>query len=288
MLANKTKLSQKTKTKHDPTWKVLALTLKDELPYPEWGWPAAELVPFHKCSLFWSDGGSDSSRARWAAAHQETGHLGRAHRSGPFPAHRRDAYQLSQEQRVSTASCLSHTHTPTHTQSTCTCLADHLLCFVGPASWSRGPWWETISWNTWNTGRWRPGRVHLSSDQRLWSHNVALCAQILTIMDCMYPTSLAKGCCVIQEGDDGSTVYVLEGEKPTALTLCVMLSTPYRLWGGKQNTGTTATLVLDPEHLNGFICHWVLSAVWGHHSLLLEGCILLFKVPIWASYSQHA
>ncbi|XP_056288963.1 cGMP-dependent protein kinase 1-like [Pseudoliparis swirei] len=34
--------------------------------------------------------------------------------------------------------------------------------------------------------------------------------QILTIMDCMHPTSLAKGCCVIQEGDDGSTVYVLE------------------------------------------------------------------------------
>ncbi|XP_062290177.1 cGMP-dependent protein kinase 1-like [Scomber scombrus] len=34
--------------------------------------------------------------------------------------------------------------------------------------------------------------------------------QILTIMDCMYPTSLAKSCCVIQEGDDGSTVYVLE------------------------------------------------------------------------------
>lgn len=31
-------------------------------------------------------------------------------------------------------------------------------------------------------------------------------------MDCMYPTSLAKGCCVIQEGDDGSTVYVLEGK----------------------------------------------------------------------------
>uniref|UniRef100_A0A673ABT9 cGMP-dependent protein kinase n=1 Tax=Sphaeramia orbicularis TaxID=375764 RepID=A0A673ABT9_9TELE len=34
--------------------------------------------------------------------------------------------------------------------------------------------------------------------------------QILTIMDCMYPTSLVKSCCVIQEGDDGSTVYVLE------------------------------------------------------------------------------
>ena len=37
--------------------------------------------------------------------------------------------------------------------------------------------------------------------------------QILTIMDCMHPTSLTKGCCVIQEGDDGSTVYVLEGEE---------------------------------------------------------------------------
>ncbi|XP_068608711.1 cGMP-dependent protein kinase 1-like [Brachionichthys hirsutus] len=34
--------------------------------------------------------------------------------------------------------------------------------------------------------------------------------QILTIMDCMHPTSLARGCCVIQEGDEGSTVYVLE------------------------------------------------------------------------------
>ncbi|KAA0704334.1 cGMP-dependent protein kinase 1 [Triplophysa tibetana] len=35
-------------------------------------------------------------------------------------------------------------------------------------------------------------------------------SQILTIMDCMYTTTLAKGCCVIQEGDDGSSVYVLE------------------------------------------------------------------------------
>ncbi|KAM4634819.1 cGMP-dependent protein kinase 1-like isoform 2-T2 [Polymixia lowei] len=37
--------------------------------------------------------------------------------------------------------------------------------------------------------------------------------QILTIMDCMHPTSLTQGCCVIQEGDDGSTVYVLEEGK---------------------------------------------------------------------------
>ncbi|KAF0021375.1 hypothetical protein F2P81_026372 [Scophthalmus maximus] len=36
--------------------------------------------------------------------------------------------------------------------------------------------------------------------------------QILTIMECMRPTSLSRGCCVIQEGDDGSEVYVLEGE----------------------------------------------------------------------------
>ncbi|XP_061121322.1 cGMP-dependent protein kinase 1-like isoform X1 [Syngnathus typhle] len=34
--------------------------------------------------------------------------------------------------------------------------------------------------------------------------------QILTILDCMRPTSLDKGCCVIQEGDDGSSVFVLE------------------------------------------------------------------------------
>ncbi|XP_041825101.1 cGMP-dependent protein kinase 1-like isoform X2 [Melanotaenia boesemani] len=34
--------------------------------------------------------------------------------------------------------------------------------------------------------------------------------RILAITDCMYPTGLEKGCCVIQEGDVGSTVYVLE------------------------------------------------------------------------------
>uniref|UniRef100_A0AAY4BPS6 cGMP-dependent protein kinase n=1 Tax=Denticeps clupeoides TaxID=299321 RepID=A0AAY4BPS6_9TELE len=35
-------------------------------------------------------------------------------------------------------------------------------------------------------------------------------SQILTIMDCMHPTMLVQGCCVIEEGDDGSLVYVLE------------------------------------------------------------------------------
>uniref|UniRef100_A0A6Q2X4S0 cGMP-dependent protein kinase n=1 Tax=Esox lucius TaxID=8010 RepID=A0A6Q2X4S0_ESOLU len=37
--------------------------------------------------------------------------------------------------------------------------------------------------------------------------------QILTIVDCMHPTRVARGCCVIQEGDDGSLVYVLEEGK---------------------------------------------------------------------------
>lgn len=45
------------------------------------------------------------------------------------------------------------------------------------------------------------------------------CGQILTIMDCMRPTSLEKGCCVIQEGDDGSTVYVMEGETPHLINI---------------------------------------------------------------------
>ncbi|XP_041755476.1 cGMP-dependent protein kinase 1-like [Coregonus clupeaformis] len=37
--------------------------------------------------------------------------------------------------------------------------------------------------------------------------------QIQTIVDCMHPTRLAQGCCVLQEGDDGSLVYVLEEGK---------------------------------------------------------------------------
>uniref|UniRef100_A0A4W5PQY9 cAMP-dependent protein kinase type II-alpha regulatory subunit n=1 Tax=Hucho hucho TaxID=62062 RepID=A0A4W5PQY9_9TELE len=37
--------------------------------------------------------------------------------------------------------------------------------------------------------------------------------QIQTIVDCMHPTRLVQGCCVIQEGDDGSLVYVLEEGK---------------------------------------------------------------------------
>ncbi|KAG5840551.1 hypothetical protein ANANG_G00189980 [Anguilla anguilla] len=37
--------------------------------------------------------------------------------------------------------------------------------------------------------------------------------QILAIVDCMHPTTVAQGCCVIQEGDDGSLVYVLEEGK---------------------------------------------------------------------------
>ncbi|XP_024273277.1 cGMP-dependent protein kinase 1-like isoform X2 [Oncorhynchus tshawytscha] len=37
--------------------------------------------------------------------------------------------------------------------------------------------------------------------------------QILAIMDCMYPTTVNQGCCVIQEGDSGTLAYVLEEGK---------------------------------------------------------------------------
>ncbi|KAL4623062.1 cGMP-dependent protein kinase 1-like isoform X1 [Arapaima gigas] len=37
--------------------------------------------------------------------------------------------------------------------------------------------------------------------------------QISTIIDCMHPTTISQGCCVIKEGDDGSLVYVLEEGK---------------------------------------------------------------------------
>ncbi|XP_023657303.1 cGMP-dependent protein kinase 1 isoform X2 [Paramormyrops kingsleyae] len=37
--------------------------------------------------------------------------------------------------------------------------------------------------------------------------------QILAIVDCMHPTTVTQGCCVIKEGDDGSLVYVLEEGK---------------------------------------------------------------------------
>lgn len=57
--------------------------------------------------------------------------------------------------------------------------------------------------------------------------------QILTIMDCMHPTSLAKGCCVIQEGDDGSTVYVLEGKAGSRP--CTLLVSQHQAQGGFKN-----------------------------------------------------
>ncbi|XP_021461634.2 cGMP-dependent protein kinase 1 isoform X3 [Oncorhynchus mykiss] len=41
--------------------------------------------------------------------------------------------------------------------------------------------------------------------------------QILAIMDCMYPTTVNQGCCVIQEGDSGTLAYVLEALKHSML-----------------------------------------------------------------------
>ncbi|CAB1321939.1 unnamed protein product [Coregonus sp. 'balchen'] len=37
--------------------------------------------------------------------------------------------------------------------------------------------------------------------------------QILAIMDCMYPTTVNQGCCIIEEGDSGTLAYVLEEGK---------------------------------------------------------------------------
>ncbi|KAG9353981.1 hypothetical protein JZ751_012105 [Albula glossodonta] len=42
--------------------------------------------------------------------------------------------------------------------------------------------------------------------------------QILAIIDCMHPITIAQGCSVIQEGDDGSLVYVLEVEGKVEVT----------------------------------------------------------------------
>lgn len=36
--------------------------------------------------------------------------------------------------------------------------------------------------------------------------------QILAIVDCMYPTTVSQGSCVIREGDNASLAYVIEGE----------------------------------------------------------------------------
>lgn len=37
-------------------------------------------------------------------------------------------------------------------------------------------------------------------------------SQIHEIVDCMYPVDYGKDACIIEEGDVGSLVYVMEGE----------------------------------------------------------------------------
>lgn len=37
-------------------------------------------------------------------------------------------------------------------------------------------------------------------------------SQIHEIVDCMYPVEYGKDACIIEEGDVGSLVYVMEGE----------------------------------------------------------------------------
>jgi len=38
-------------------------------------------------------------------------------------------------------------------------------------------------------------------------------SQIQEIVDCMYPVDYEKNSCIIKEGDVGSLVYVMEGER---------------------------------------------------------------------------
>lgn len=38
-------------------------------------------------------------------------------------------------------------------------------------------------------------------------------SQIHEIVDCMYPVDYGKDACIIEEGDVGSLVYVMEGEE---------------------------------------------------------------------------
>lgn len=38
-------------------------------------------------------------------------------------------------------------------------------------------------------------------------------SQIQEIVDCMYPVDYDKNSCIIKEGDVGSLVYVMEGER---------------------------------------------------------------------------
>ncbi|XP_052381997.1 cGMP-dependent protein kinase 1-like [Oncorhynchus keta] len=52
--------------------------------------------------------------------------------------------------------------------------------------------------------------------------------QVQTIVDCMHPTRLAQGCCVIQEGNNGSLVYVLEGCIVEALSFLHVRGIIYR------------------------------------------------------------
>lgn len=46
--------------------------------------------------------------------------------------------------------------------------------------------------------------------------------QIKEIVDCMYPEHYKEGSIIIQEGDVGSIVYVLEGELKFLFCFCVV------------------------------------------------------------------
>lgn len=45
-------------------------------------------------------------------------------------------------------------------------------------------------------------------------------SQIHEIVDCMYPVDYGKDACIIEEGDVGSLVYVMEGEETGGRGVC--------------------------------------------------------------------
>uniref|UniRef100_A0AAY4BNX2 cGMP-dependent protein kinase n=1 Tax=Denticeps clupeoides TaxID=299321 RepID=A0AAY4BNX2_9TELE len=120
---------------------------------------------------------------RHPPANEKTSHIRRTHRTGPIPAYPRHPHQLHQEQRVSRLA-LARFLFKTKLSGEINIVA---LCSPQRSR-------ELIQ------------RALLEND---FMKHLEM-SQILTIMDCMHPTMLVQGCCVIEEGDDGSLVYVLE------------------------------------------------------------------------------
>lgn len=60
-------------------------------------------------------------------------------------------------------------------------------------------------------------------------------SQIHEIVDCMYPVEYGKDACIIEEGDVGSLVYVMEGELLMFLRANLHLITKFESWWASNN-----------------------------------------------------